>query len=350
MRVLPAFAVLLLIGAFMVPGASAQEAPETTWYLNSFTEPSGAGAFLSIDGPGGNDMTSTSLGIDPVELTFAEKDAGFAAGYLGAAGEGKAFAYVKSWNSLPAPQTKVEFTIKAGDEVIGTASETHDVLNGAIVEYAVTFPYEAGDLPAGTLISMSVRITSLGGDGSPAFYPRGDGTNHWRVVLPVTGIVPVDAPAVTFEPLNGTTLEHVFENATSGTFVHNFTTNLTLAVGTFAVNGTGLVNATLTQGNATMFYNGTVHDGNLTNFTLEVFDMLNVTADELQLVLHFTDFNGTFHFDVAAPVIDIVEPEGNATGNETIEPVAEGEKAPGVALPLLALGVIAVAFVARRRQ
>ncbi len=349
MRVLPAIAALILIGAFLAPGASAQEAAETTWYLNDFTDVSGAGASLSIAGPNNNAMTSTTLGIDPVELSFSEKEPGFAAGYLGAAGEGKAFAYVKSWNNLPAPQTKVEFTIKAGSDVIATGSQTKDVLNGAIVEYSVTFPYEAGDLPAGTIITMAVKITSLGGDGSPAFYPRGDATNHWRVSLPVTGVLPIDAPAVTFEPLNDSAVEHVFENATSGTFVHNFTINMTLAVGTFDVNGTGMVNATLTQGNAT-FYDGTVHNGNLANLTFASFDMLNLTSDGLQLVLEFTEFTGSLTFGVAGPVIGLVEPHGNATGNETITAVNDGEQAPGVALPLLAVGLVAAAFVLRRRK
>lgn len=339
-------AVLMLVLAFtVVPGVSAQEAG-TTWFLNDFTDPGGAGAYLSIAGPGGNAMTSTSLGTDPVELSFAEKEAGFAAGYTGGAGDGQAFAYIKSWNNLPAPATKVEFTIKAGGEVIGSGSQTKDVLNGAIVEFSITFPYEAGDLAPGTLIGMDVTVTSLG-DGSPAFYPRGDDTNHWRVTLPVAGVTPVEAPGILYENLTSPMVTHTFANATTLSYVLNFSNEFPVALASFDVNGTGLVNATLIDTSGTPLFNGTA--------TTTVVDLGNVTTGAWQLRLDYTAFNGTFSFAMLAPEAPEVGPDGldgNATtegGNMTEDALDADQKVPGLALPALSLALVAAAFVLRRR-
>ncbi len=208
---------------------------------------------------------------------------------------------------------------------------------------------------------LAWRIT-ISGVASGVYISHTDANGNGWMTLPIVGVEGgVTLPAVLYETLEAAAVEHVFQNATSDDYVLNFTTDLSAAVAYFAVNGTGTVNATLLDATGTELFNGTASSMSM--------DLGNVTAGAWQLLLDYTDFNGTFAFALTAPAQEGTDgsgnqngggtgtggpdgaPGGNETGNETVDGAGgAGKESPGVALPLLSIGLVAAAFVLRRRQ
>lgn len=205
--------------------------------------------------------------------------------------------------------------------------------------------------PGGTYAQSGVVNSGRGTDytlqGCTATAPGDCAGAAGDVALP--GLVHKDLPAAAAEV--------GFTEATSDDYVFNFTNDLSVAIANFDANGTGFANATLIDSNGMELYNGTVETGTV--------DLGNVTAGDWQLLVDFTEFNGTFAFELMGPqdveetaeatddaAGDAAEADadgGDALGNETVDGAADDAEAPGPTLPFMAVGLMAVAFLARRR-
>ncbi len=154
----------------------------------------------------------------------------------------------------------------------------------------------------------------------------------------------VEAVSTVYEDLAEPRFSHAFTNATTAEYMFNFTSEHGFGLVDLAVNGTGFANATLVDAAGVELFNGTLASG--------ITEYQNFTAGNWSLALSYTDFNGTLDFafldgqSLQAEAPDS-EATGNATTNETLDDVVDEQEAPGIALPLLLVGLIALV---RRRN
>lgn len=171
-------------------------------------------------------------------------------------------------------------------------------------------------------------------------------------------IVPAPAPSIqeastVFDALDTSAYDATFTNATSDTYHLNFTTDLVNSTANFTWNATsGSVDATLTDANGTVVFNGTLEgNGTLTP------DILNATAGAWNLTLAYTDFTGTLAFDLSARsppggsngTVDTGTTDSQTTGpdsNQT-ENLDDTKDTP---LPVIVPMLAALAAVALRRR
>ncbi len=181
----------------------------------------------------------------------------------------------------------------------------------------------------------------------------GPSIGHSNFVLPLAE--PAPAWVIHQEELSSASVQHSFGNATSDVYVLNFTSELADGTAAFEVDGTGSVNATLTDaaGNS-------IFDGLLSTIDHAFSD---ATAGAWQLRLDYNNFTGTLSFALQAPATtgtatgtgtgsgtqtNSGTDQPDPTGNETVDDTGGNKESPMVAMPLLVLGLAAAMFVRRR--
>ncbi len=266
-------------------------------------DPLGGAAALVFDSPTGEDGTTSCIGDCPTVYSLVATSAPLAAGYAKGSGDVEAVAWFKSWNNAPSPGTTVAFSLKVAGVEVATGSKTADVMNGAIVEFRVTMAYAGGDVPAGSVVELTVTASN---DACDCYlgtaYPRGTSADHpWSVGLPLTAKSGSGGPAAavkTYQTLTGATAQatKAFANATTQQIQYNWTSSLTQAV----LN----VSATRSAGNLTV----TILDGankTLLKRTFGATGTERITASAKagawRILVNATGFSGSLAFTIAAP-------------------------------------------------
>ncbi len=156
------------------------------YYFDSMPEAGLGAAKLVLEPPSSEDQTVSCVGdcTEPLTIT-ATSDPTTALAKID--GKAEAVVWFKSWNNAPAPGTKVDVVIKAGETELASGSATQDILNGAIVEYRLQMDYKGSDLAAGTVLTMAVTVAlSSCNCYVGTAYPRGVSADHpWSMALPL---------------------------------------------------------------------------------------------------------------------------------------------------------------------
>lgn len=359
-------ALSLFLGLLAVaPNAVAQAAETTLWFVGEgddevVTSPDGDGIYeMSPEGHGGQTSSFvTVLGNSvennpflptftydvPVVLTGGTITAYHHAAVTGAAAGCGLVGYLYS-----------------GADVLAQ-TELVPATDGLAYEEFV-FVFEGVE---GTHASLSFQPVQSANQCGWASIEHVWGSDEFpgRLILPAaeTAQEAVDASKVLFENLTAPAFLHAFDNATSDDYTLNFTVpwrNATIQQTASVVSGSANVTvlrdgevfmaALLTNQTAPAAPagNGTA-DGNATGDDATEAPVLRDVAGNWSVVIDYEGFVGTLGIELSEHV-PAPEP---ADANVTDEPALDAdvhEDTPGPALPLLVLGVLAVALVRRRR-
>jgi alpha-galactosidase-like protein len=328
------------------PSAPAQAPDGTwTWYLHKMAGPSGDGTYLDFLPPEGEtDQTATDTAAvagDP--LVIASSMEAPLAGPLPMSTEpGEALVWIKSWNNLPAPGTKVTVEILSGEAIVAAGSLTQDVLLGAIVEFKVPLSVSSSELTGGALVSWKVTIEAEEcGCNNPAAYPRGVSPDHaWRFTLPVTGSLPsLGGPEILLSAASPNVSVVAGANVTASINVTNKgTANATVV----------LAVSSLPDGFNASFasYNATLEPGTSMEVPINISVPIGAPLGPQNLTILLVNANVTLNLTiavVAAPDVDS-PPAGNATTGAADLEAAANAGTPSVSFVIglaAALGVMA---------
>lgn len=373
--------VAILVSGLAVPAAAqVPTSPEgVTWYVRNFTTYDGAEAWLSFYPPTDEvDQTVTCTGCagpDPLTIVIAA-EASLPVLLKPAGSAGEAVIYLKSWNNLPAPGTKVTVTVDSGGAVVATGSLTKDVLLGAIVEFVIPLTYSGGDMSGGSLVTMTMTIEDAATGGyNPAAYARGVSPEHmWRFTLPVAPAQVQEDPgteglAIEYRNLTGDTvaIEEAFDGSIPVRAIqYNWTSALSTGTIRYSVELTvGEVNLAVLDSD----YQVLLDVSNLTSASEVDVSFAEATHGPwLILVLAQGGASGTLALSIDPPAgtdpsnedpTDDGEGPGDGgngpgagPGDGDDEGSGEGakKKSPGLGLIAALAGIGLVAFVRRRQS
>ncbi len=172
------------------------------------------------------------------------------------------------------------------------------------------------------------------------------------MTVPIQAPIVLDLDTAIFEDLEVPVVEHAFANATSDSYVFNFTAENGFGLIDLEVNGTGFANATLVDGNGTELFNGTLESG-LTEYR-------NFTAGNWTLSIDYTEFTGNLSFEFKDGLLlanaegpeeveDVGSEAGNATEEDVTDAPADDQESPGAPMVALLAALAAIVVVRRRK-
>lgn len=230
----------------------------------------------------------------------------------------------------------------SGESIIDTAADGYKTVTYSVAPSQTTLD------PADGPIQWSIVLT---GAANGVYVSHTDANGNGWAALPIIGGGPVQTTGVIYEDLDAPELEHVFENATSDTYVLNFTNGFENATVSLAWNGTGSVDVALHGPDGVRFTEALEGEGAVEQaFT-------GVPTGAWNLTLAYQDFVGDLRFlltetvgddETPADETDEADQGGEVAGNETLQGGAAGEESPALPVALLLGAVMAVA--ARRRR
>lgn len=242
------------------------------------------------------------------------------------------------------------------DGGLGYCTLAYDAFDAAVGEaltgtYAITYAGAIQDFGPGVGGASANLLGSRGADYTLTGCTKADAT----ACSAGTG-----GPAVTYGNLSTPRLLQSFANATSGTYIYNFTNEIVAGQFSYAVNGTGNVTLRLVDGNATELLNRSLSGNGLFNFT-------GAVAGNWSYELVFANFTGTVGLDLSPPPAKASSSSTSSSSSRTTSSsgsssssssstaasdAADEEEtpAPGFALATLALVGLAVVVRSLRRK
>lgn len=296
-------ALVLVLSALLVPFPPVQAQAAVgglVYYFDSMPEAGLGDAKLVLEPPSSEDQTVSCVGdcSEPLTIT-ATSDPTPALAKVD--GKAEAVVWFKSWNNAPAPGTKVDVVIKAGETELASGSATQDILNGAIVEYRFQMDYKGSSLAAGTVLTMAVTVAlSSCNCYVGTAYPRGVSADHpWSMALPLKAAAAEAAGVSTqFAVLEGPSvnLTKAYPDAATERVQYNWTSALVApAIGLTIQREAGNATVVILDGsNATVFEAAT----NGAPATASASPMAKAGA--WRIVLNTTAFKGNITLTVAA--------------------------------------------------
>ncbi len=211
------------------------------------------------------------------------------------------------------------------------------------------------DVPAGidrldpSVLSFRVYTAETVGSGSRLNLDHGAMT----VTLPVIGGGAAEVPLeVIAETLESPVVDHIFDNATTASYLYNFTAENGFGLVDMAINGTGNATAKLVDAAGVELFNGTIATG--------ITEYQNFTAGAWTLSIEYEEFVGSFAFEFldghsvqneaeeAAPPEEAEEIDGNATEEDVTDAPADDQESPGAPMVALMAALAAIVVVRRR--
>jgi hypothetical protein len=152
------------------------------YYVREMKSPDGEGSYLDLDPPKNEtDQTATCTGCAGDESfifrSTTREPLQEALQILESSGTSR--FYVKSWNNLPAEDTRGIVTVFVDDAPIATGSAVYNVNGGAIVQFDVPLAVDMVRIPVGSHLTMQIELKSDICDCySPTAYLRGVSPEH----------------------------------------------------------------------------------------------------------------------------------------------------------------------------